>query len=138
MRIGIDLGGTKIEALALAEDGTELARYRVDTPRDDYAGTINAIRGLVDRLESETGQRATVGLGIPGSVSRRTGLIKNANSIWLNGQPFQRHLSEALAREVRIANDANCLAVSEATDGAAAGQPVPRMTANTTGCPAAA
>ena len=134
MRIGIDLGGTKIEALALAENGAELARYRVDTPRDDYAGTIDAIRGLVDRLESETGQRATVGLGIPGSVSRRTGLIKNANSIWLNGQPFQRHLSQALAREVRIANDANCLAVSEATDGAAAGQPVVFAVILGTGC----
>lgn len=124
MRIGVDLGGTKIEALALAEDGRELARYRVDTPRGLYAETIESIRGLVDRLERETGQQGTVGIGIPGTASRRTGLIKNANSTWLNGQPFQRHLSESMGREVRIANDANCLAVSEATDGAAAGSEV--------------
>lgn len=134
MRIGVDLGGTKIEALALAEDGRELARYRVDTPRGDYAETIASIRGLVDRLERETGQRGTVGVGIPGSISRRTGLVKNANSTWLNGQPFQRHLSEAMNREVRTANDANCLAVSEATDGAAAGRTVVFGVILGTGC----
>ncbi len=134
MRIGVDLGGTKIEALALAEDGRELARYRVDTPRGEYVETIRSIRGLVERLELETGQRGTVGVGIPGSVSRRTGLVKNANSLWLNGQPFQRHLSEAMGREVRTANDANCLAVSEATDGAAARQPVVFGVILGTGC----
>jgi fructokinase len=121
MRIGIDLGGTKIEALALDRDGKELLRYRVDTPRNDYPGTIAAIAGLVRRLEAETGETGTVGAGIPGSVSRRTGLVKNANSTWLNGMPLAEDLSAELAREVRVANDANCLAVSEATDGAAAG-----------------
>jgi fructokinase len=121
MRIGIDLGGTKIEALAMDRDGLELLRYRVDTPRDDYWGTIKAMAGLVRRLESETGSTGTVGAGIPGTASRRTGLVKNANSTWLNGQPLAKDLSTELEREVRVANDANCLAVSEATDGAAAG-----------------
>lgn len=121
MRIGIDLGGTKIEGLALDRHGAELLRYRVDTPRDDYWATIGAIAGLVRRLEAETGSTATVGAGIPGSASRRTGLIKNANSTWLNGMPLAVDLSAELGREVRVANDANCLAVSEATDGAAAG-----------------
>ena len=121
MRIGIDLGGTKIEALALDRTGNELLRYRVDTPRNDYAGTIAAIASLVRRLESETGSTGSVGAGIPGGPSRRTGLIKNANSTWLNGMPLAEDLSAALDREVRVANDANCLAVSEATDGAAAG-----------------
>jgi fructokinase len=124
MRIGIDLGGTKIEALAIDKAGAELLRYRVATPREDYAGTIASMVGLVKRLESELGAVGTVGAGIPGSVSGRTGLIKNANSTWLNGQPFQRDLAEAMGREVRVANDANCLAVSEATDGAAAGKAV--------------
>ena len=121
MRIGIDLGGTKIEALALDRNGNELLRYRVDTPRNDYAGTVAAIASLVRRLESETGSIGSVGAGIPGGPSRRTGLIKNANSTWLNGMPLAEDLSAALDREVRVANDANCLAVSEATDGAAAG-----------------
>jgi fructokinase len=134
MRIGIDLGGTKIEALALDRDGSEVLRYRVDTPRDDYAGTIGAIAGLVRRLESETGSTATVGAGIPGSVSRRTGLIKNANSTWLNGRPLAEDLSAELGREVRVANDANCLAVSEATDGAAAGHHVVFGVILGTGC----
>lgn len=121
MRIGLDLGGTKIEALALDRTGKELLRYRVDTPRDDYAATIAAMVGLVRRLESETGSTGTVGAGIPGTASRRTNLIKNSNSTWLNGMPLARDLSLALGREVRVANDANCLAVSEATDGTAAG-----------------
>jgi len=121
MRIGIDLGGTKIEALALDHTGKELLRYRIDTPRGDYAATIGAMAGLVRRLESETGSTGTVGAGIPGSASRRTGLVKNANSTWLNGMPLAEDLSAELGREVRVANDANCLAVSEATDGAAAG-----------------
>ncbi len=122
MRIGIDLGGTKIEALAIDKAGMELLRYRIDTPRDDYQATIMAMAGLVLRIEQETGTRGSVGAGIPGSISSRTGLVKNANSTWLNGQPLQRDISAVLEREVRVANDANCLAVSEATDGAAAGQ----------------
>ncbi|MCU1323813.1 MAG: hypothetical protein JWM43_3462 [Acidobacteriaceae bacterium] len=134
MRIGIDLGGTKIEALAIDRDGNELVRYRVPTPREDYAGTIAAMAGLVERIERETGAVATVGAGIPGSVSRRTGLVKNANSTWLNGMPFDRDLSVAMRREVRVANDANCLAVSEATDGAAAGQAVVFAVILGTGC----
>ena len=134
MRIGIDLGGTKIEALALDRNGNELLRYRVDTPRHDYPGTIAAIAGLVRRLEAETGSTATVGAGIPGGPSRRTGLIKNANSTWLNGMPLADDLSAELDREVRVANDANCLAVSEATDGAAAGARVVFGVILGTGC----
>jgi fructokinase len=122
MRIGIDLGGTKIEALAIDASGAELARYRIDTPRDDYQGTINGMVGLVRRLEAETGRMGTVGAGIPGTISGMTGLVKNANSTWLNGRPLDKDLSAAMGREVRVANDANCLAVSEATDGAAAGK----------------
>jgi fructokinase len=121
MRIGIDLGGTKIEALALDHEGQELVRYRIDTPREDYRGTVLAMAGLVRRIEQEMETTATVGAGIPGTISSQTGLVKNANSTWLNGQPLERDLCEELAREVRVANDANCLAVSEATDGAAAG-----------------
>lgn len=121
MRIGIDLGGTKIEALAIDGRGAELARHRVDTPRDDYEATIKAMVALVHRMEAETGKTGTVGAGIPGTISRVTGRVKNANSTWLNGQPFHTDLTAALGREVRVANDANCLAVSEATDGAAAG-----------------
>ena len=121
MRIGIDLGGTKIEALALDDQGHELDRIRIDTPRHDYDGTIAAMVSLVHRLESQTGQTGTVGAGMPGTVRASTGLVKNANSTWLNGRPFQADLTAAMGREVRLANDANCLAVSEATDGAAAG-----------------
>lgn len=124
MRIGIDLGGTKIEALALDDSGLELVRYRIETPRGDYWGTVEAMAGLVRRLETETGQTATVGAGIPGSISAKTGMVKNANSTWLNGQPLREDLSKVLEREVRVANDANCLAVSEATDGAGAGKEV--------------
>ena len=121
MRIGIDLGGTKIEGLAMDGSGAELVRRRVDTPRGDYDGTIAAVVDLVGHLEREAGRVGTVGVGMPGSVRASTGLIKNANSIWLNGRPFENDLSAAMNREVRLANDANCLAVSEATDGAAAG-----------------
>jgi fructokinase len=134
MRIGIDLGGTKIEALAIDDRGTELARHRVDTPRDDYEATVKAIVALVHRIETETGTTGTVGAGIPGTISRITGLIKNANSTWLNGQPFHRDLIATLGREVRVANDANCLAVSEATDGAAAGVRVVYGVILGTGC----
>lgn len=134
MRIGVDLGGTKIEALALDEDGRELRRKRISTPRENYAGTVEAIAGLVLELESETGMRGTVGVGIPGTVVASTGLVKNANSTWLNGQPFQRDLCVALDREVRCANDANCFAISEATDGAAAGAGVVFGVILGTGC----
>lgn len=121
MRIGVDLGGTKIEALAIAPDGREFGRARVPTPRDDYPGTVMAIRDLVTGIEAKAGARGTVGVGIPGTISPATGLIKNANSIWLIDKPFAQDLSAALEREVRLANDADCFALSEATDGAAAG-----------------
>jgi fructokinase len=134
MRIGIDLGGTKIEALAIDDEGVELARHRIDTPRDDYAATLKAIVGLVRRLEEETGRIGTVGAGIPGTISRITGLVKNSNSTWLNGRPLDRDLNGALGREVRFANDANCFAVSEATDGAAAGKQVVFGVILGTGC----
>ncbi|MDP9023685.1 MAG: ROK family protein [Actinomycetota bacterium] len=120
MRIGVDLGGTKIEAVALGDDGQDVARHRVTTPRHDYAASIRTIAELVERLEGETGRRGTVGIGMPGTHSPVTGLIKNANSVWLNGRPFSRDVSDALGRDVRCANDANCLALSEATDGAGA------------------
>ena len=134
MRIGIDLGGTKIEALAMDEAGHEIARHRVETPRHDYEGTVAAIKGLVDRIERETGLTGTVGAGIPGSVRASNGLVKNANSTWLNGRPFAADLSRAMGREVRVQNDANCLAVSEATDGAAAGGGVVFAVILGTGC----
>jgi fructokinase len=121
MRIGLDLGGTKIEGVALDEDGTELARRRVATPRHDYAATLEAMAGLVRRLEEAAGHRGTVGVGMPGALSPATGLVKNANSTWLIGQPLNRDLSRLLDRPVRFANDANCFALSEAVDGAGAG-----------------
>jgi fructokinase len=121
MRIGVDVGGTKIEAIALDSKGVELGRIRVATPKGDYAATITAVATLVRDLEKATGQTGTVGVGIPGTIVASTGLVKNANSTWLNGQPLQHDLSLALNREVRCANDANCFAISEATDGAARG-----------------
>ena len=124
MRIGIDLGGTKIEVVVLDDAGEVRFQRRVMTPRDDYDGTLTAIAGLVAAAESAVACTCTVGLGIPGAESPATGLIKNANSTWLIGRPFRAELSRALGREVRLANDANCLAVSEATDGAAAGSAV--------------
>ena len=134
MRIGIDLGGTKIEGLALADDGRELARLRVPTPRQDYAKTIDAIASIVVALERQAGQHGSVGVGIPGTISRTTGLVKNANSTWLNGQPLSTDLERALGREVRFENDANCFALSEATDGAAAGAEVVFGVILGTGC----
>jgi fructokinase len=120
--IGIDLGGTKIEGVLLDRGGDVRARHRVATPRHDYAGTIAAVVDLVGKLETMAGgSRATVGIGIPGSIAPRSGLVQNANSTWLNGRPFDRDLADALGRPVRAANDANCFALSEATDGAAAG-----------------
>ena len=141
MRIGLDLGGTKIEGLALGDDGGELARRRIAAPRGNYDDTVQAIVDLVTSLErsaeaasaakadrtttaSARQARATVGIGIPGAISPATGLIKNANSTWLIGRPFESDLARALGRPVRLANDANCFALSEATDGAAAGAAV--------------
>src|ERR1700744_6257572 len=134
MRIGVDLGGTKIEALALDDAGRELRRVRVPTPQQDYAGTVGSIATLVQDLERELGAQGTVGVGIPGTIVAATGRVKNANSTWLNGQPLQRDLSEALARQVRCANDANCFAISEATDGAAVGAEVVFGVILGTGC----
>jgi fructokinase len=121
MRIGIDLGGTKIEGLVLGPDGREAARLRIATPDGSYEDTVAAIVDLVAALERQVGARCTVGIGHPGAISPATGLIKNANSIRLNGRPLSADLERRLEREVRLQNDANCLAVSEASDGAAAG-----------------
>ncbi|HSY37773.1 MAG TPA: ROK family protein [Acidobacteriaceae bacterium] len=134
MRIGVDVGGTKIEAIALDAKGSELQRIRTATPRGEYEGTIAAVVGLVNELETATGQRGTVGVGIPGTIVGATGLVKNANSTWLNGKPLQKDLSAALGREVRCANDANCFAISEATDGAAKGYEVVFGVIFGTGC----
>ena len=123
MRFGIDLGGTKTEIVALDASGREILRRRNATVRD-YDGTVAAIATLVADAEREIGASGSVGLAIPGNVSRRSGLIKNANSVWLNGKPFPRDLELALGRPVRLANDANCFALSEATDGAGAGHAV--------------
>ncbi len=124
MRIGIDLGGTKIEAIALDDDGATRWRRRVPTPREDYEATLRAIVSLVETIERDTGLTGTVGIGIPGTISPATGLVKNANSTWLIGRPLDADIVRALARPVRLANDANCLALSEAADGAAAGSPI--------------
>lgn len=121
MRIGIDWGGTKLEAIALSPEGETLARHRIPTPRGDYAGCMAAIAGLVRAIEEGTGRTGTVGIGIPGAISPHTGLVMNANSTWNNGQPLAVDLAATLGREVRVENDANCFAVSEAVDGAGAG-----------------
>ena len=121
MRIGIDLGGSKIELVALDDAGATLHRERIATPAGDYAATVDAIVALVTRCERTIGARASVGIGTPGSLSPATGLVRNANSTCLNGRALNRDLAIRLGREVRIANDANCLAMSEATDGAGAG-----------------
>lgn len=120
-RIGIDLGGTKIEAALLDRAGAIRDRRRIPTPIGDYDAEIAAVAGLVTAMEAEHGVSATVGIGIPGTISTQTGLIKNANSTWLIGRPLQRDVSQTLGREVRFANDANCFALSEAIDGAATG-----------------
>ena len=124
MRIGIDLGGTKIEAIALDNSGMELFRQRIATPQHDYAATLHAIVELVHSIEKQCHQQGSVGIGIPGAISPATGKIKNANSIWLIGQPMLQDLETRLSRPVRIANDANCFAVSEATDGAGRDAPI--------------
>lgn len=124
MRLGIDLGGTKMAAIVLSDDGTVRYEERRATPRDDYDATLEAIAELVAGAERAAGVACSVGVGIPGAVSPVTGLIKNANSTWIIGRPLQRDLERRLGRQVRLANDANCLTVSEATDGAAAGADV--------------
>lgn len=134
IRIGIDLGGTKIEAIALANDGTIRVRRRVPAPRGDYRATVTALRDLVQAVESEVGTTGPVGVGIPGTISPATGLIKNANSVWLIGHPLDRDLVEATGRPVRLANDANCFALSEASDGAGAGHGVVFGAILGTGC----
>lgn len=134
IRIGVDLGGTKIEFVALERDGHELHRHRIATPRHDYNGTIRAIQDGVEKIEAELKRSGSVGIAIPGTISRITHTVKNANSTWMIGRPFDRDLSAALKREVRCANDANCLAVSEATDGAGAGQHLVFAVILGTGC----
>ena len=134
MRIGIDLGGTKIEAIALDGDGAAAFRQRRPTPRNDYEGTIEAIAGLVLEAEAAVGRAGTVGIGMPGAISPATGLVKNANSTWLNGRRLQPDLESRLGRKVRLANDANCFALSEASDGAAAGASVVFGAILGTGC----
>ncbi len=121
MRIGIDLGGTKIEGIAIADDGRECVRLRIPAPRGDYSNSLAAIVGLVAEIEQACGTRGSVGIGIPGTISPATGLVKNANSTWLISKPLADDLQRLLERPVRFANDANCFALSEATDGAAAG-----------------
>ncbi len=120
MRLGIDLGGTKTEIMALAPDGIVALRRRIATPKD-YESTIRGLTDLVTAADSELGARGKVGMAIPGSESFGTNLIKNANTTYLNGKPLRQDLEKALGREVRLANDANCFALSEASDGAAAG-----------------
>jgi fructokinase len=121
MRIGIDLGGTKIEGIALDESGAILVRRRVVTPQGDYRATVGTVVSLVQAIEAETGRRGTIGVGMPGALSRVSGRVKNANSTCLIGEPLQGDLEAALSREVRLANDANCFALSEAIDGAGQG-----------------
>lgn len=121
VRLGVDLGGTKIEGAVLDARDRTLARRRVATPKDDYDGTVAAIAGLVADLEAEAGVGGPVGVGMPGTISPATGLVKNANSTWLNGRPLVEDLERALGRRVRCANDADCFALSEAADGAGAG-----------------
>lgn len=124
LRLGLDLGGTKIEIIALDAGGRELLRRRVATPKDDYAATLDAIATLVREAERDLGARGAVGIGTPGAISPATGLLRNSNSTWLNGRPLLRDLMGRLDRDVRVENDANCFALSEATDGAGAGHRV--------------
>jgi fructokinase len=134
MRIGIDLGGTKIEAIVLDDTGAIRFRERRATPRGDYSGTVDALIDLVAAAEAAIGQTASVGIGMPGAISPATGLVKNANSTWLIGRTLDRDLEARLGRPVRLANDANCFALSEASDGAAAGAPVVFGVIVGTGC----
>lgn len=120
IRIGIDLGGTKTEVIALDIGGEELFRKRVSTIANDYAASIETVVALVNETENFLKSSGTVGIGTPGAISPRTGLIKNGNSTWLNGKPFKTDLEAALGRPVKMANDANCFALSESIDGSAA------------------
>ena len=120
-RLGVDLGGSKIEILALDPAGRERLRRRISTPQGDYYATLDAVAAMVFDAERELGAKGSVGVGTPGSISRATGLLRGSNSVWLNGRPIQRDLEARLEREVRITNDANCFAISEATDGAGRG-----------------
>jgi fructokinase len=124
MLIGVDWGGTKIEAIALADDGQPIARLREATPRSDYEGCLATVAALVSSVEAKAGATGSVGIGIPGSLDPRTGIAKGASSTWLNGRPVEVDLRRTLEREVRVANDADCFAVSEAVDGAGAGHNV--------------
>ena len=124
LRLGIDLGGTKTEIIALNEHGHELLRERVQTKSGDYAATLQTIVALIAHAEQTLGERGSVGIGTPGAISPATGLMRNCNSTWLNGQPLLRDLTQHLGRDVRIENDANCFTLSEATDGAGEGHGV--------------
>ncbi len=121
MRIGVDLGGSKIEAIALDENGNELLRHRVETPAGNYQATLQAIVNLIQYIEQNTDQSGTIGIGTPGSISHKTQLLRNSNSVCMNGRPVKTDLQSLLKRKIRISNDANCFALSEATDGAAKG-----------------
>ncbi|MEP3232004.1 MAG: ROK family protein [Hyphomicrobiales bacterium] len=134
MLIGIDWGGTKIEIIALADDGAVLLRERIATPQNDYEACVDAAVGLVRSCETHLGESGSVGVGIPGTISPATGLVKNANSTWLNGQNLKADLETKLQRDVRIQNDANCFTVSEAVDGAGAGKSVVSGIILGTGC----
>jgi fructokinase len=121
LRLGIDLGGTKIEGRVLSADGTELARRRILAPQGDYRSSVDALTGIIKDLAADVAHPVTVGIAMPGSLSPTTGLVRNANSVWLNGHPLREDLETALGQPIRMANDANCFALSEAVDGAAAG-----------------
>jgi len=133
IRIGVDFGGTKIEAAALDAGGHIIARLREPNP-GGYDAALATLRSLIDRIEAKVGAAASVGVGLPGSVSPKTGVARNANTTWLNGRPFREDLAAALGRPVRVANDANCLALSEAVDGAGAGANVVFAVILGTGC----
>lgn len=124
MRIGVDLGGTKIEGIAIDDDGRERLRRRVPSPRGSYPNTVRTLVDFIREIDRDVGEIGSVGVGIPGTISSATGLVKNANSTWLIGHPLGEDLPRALGRPVRFANDANCFALSEAVDGAAAGADV--------------
>src|SRR2546421_4402254 len=124
IRIGVDIGGTKIEALALDPAGREILRKRVPSPRGDYDATISAVKRLVEEIDFSSGAKGSVGIGIPGALSRATGRVKNANSTWLIGRSLKEDLERALKREIRLENDANCFALSEAVDGPGQGKRV--------------
>lgn len=135
LRLGIDFGGTKTEIIALdALNGKEIYRKRIPSPRGDYMQTMQSFKGLIDEAEAEIGVKGTIGIGMPGSISKDNGLVKNANATWMNGKPLLKDFSQMIGREVRIQNDANCFAVSEATDGAGAGADVVFGVIIGTGC----